>query len=69
MEVINNCSNLAGITRQMNKSQAFLNQITEDDKVPTMSKVNASMRSFKSIKLGRPREEIKAEACIAATYD
>lgn len=53
----------------MNKSQAFLNQITEDDKVPTMSKVNASMRSFKSIKLGRSREEIKAEACIAATYD
>lgn len=34
-----------------------------------MSKVNVQMRSFKAIKLSRPREEIKAEACISSVYD
>lgn len=63
------CGNLAEVQSIMNKSNDFLNQITDEDKIPEMTKINFTVRNFKTIPLGRLREDIRRDLCIEASYN
>lgn len=53
----------------MNKNNDLLNQVTDDDRVPDMTKINFSVKNFKTIQVGRLREDIRKDICIEASYN
>jgi len=57
------------VQKTLNKNSAFLQNLSEEDKIPVISKINAETREFGVIKLGLPREKIKEDTCIEAIYD
>jgi len=64
MDINFTSTNLPAVQKLINKQATFLNQIADDDKVPSMSKKNVDSRNFHAITLGLSREQVKEEECI-----
>jgi hypothetical protein len=46
-----------------------VNDLCDEDSILEMSKRDLEIKSFEPIILGLPREQLKEEACLEATYD
>ena len=68
-EVSRNTTSQGTIQKALNKRSEFLSNLCEEDKVPAMSKITVDIREFGVIKLGQPRQNVKEEACVEASYD
>ena len=69
LEIVRTSTSPSTIQKTLNKNSQFLQNLTEEDKIPVISKINPETREFGVIKLGLPREKIKEEICIEAVYD
>lgn len=46
-----------------------MSHLCDEDKIPAMSKINVEIREFGVLKLGQPRQALKEEVCVEASYD
>ena len=69
LEIVRTSTSPSTIQKTLNKNSTFLQNLTEEDKIPVISKINAETREFGVIKLGYPREKIKEDICIESIYD
>lgn len=69
LDIVRNSTSQGTVQKALNKNTALLSGLCEDDRVPTMSKINVEIRRFGIVPLGQPRERLKEEACVEACYD
>lgn len=55
--------------KAFNKNIQMLNGLCEEDKIPTISKINVEIRKFDSFKIGQTRDVIKEDVCIEQYYE
>lgn len=68
-EVSRNTTSQGTIQKALNRQSHFLNNLCDEDKVPAISKITVDIREFGVIRLGQPRDRVKDEACVEASYD
>ena len=69
LEIIRNSTAQGTVHKSFNKNIQMLNGLCEEDKIPTISKINVEIRKFDSFKLGQTRDVIKEEVCIEQYYE
>jgi hypothetical protein len=52
LEIIRNSTAQGTVHKAFNKNIQMLNTLCDEDKIPTISKINVEIRKFDSIKLG-----------------
>jgi hypothetical protein len=57
------------VHKAFNKNIQMLNGLCEEDKIPTISKINVEIRKFDSFKIGQTRDVIKEDVCIEQYYE
>lgn len=69
LEIVKNSTSQGTVHKAFNKNIHMLNNLCEEDKIPTISKINVDIRKFNSIKLGQSRDLIQEEECIEQYYE
>lgn len=69
LDINKNATSSGSVNKAITKDIDFINAICEDDVVPTMAKQDVEIREFSPIKLGLPRDEIKINECLEASYN
>ena len=55
-DILKSCTVASAVHKTLNKSSQFLTNLCDDDKVPTINKINCEIIDYKPIKLGQSRE-------------
>eukprot|EP00347_Sterkiella_histriomuscorum_P000542 403375452 len=69
LNIFRNANNSQNLHNIFNRQFGPINEVCDEDNLQDMSKRDLDIKSFEALKLGAPREQIKEEAFIEATYD
>lgn len=69
LEILKNASTASVVHKSMNKNLAVINQCADEDKIPVLTKISIEKRDFHTIKLGKPRAQLKTEYNVRQSYN